>query len=292
MSRENWGLLVMLSLLWGGAFVVADYLLQHLPPVTLVWMRMCLAAPMIAVIARLSGVALPKGRQWRDLAVLGLINAALPFALLNLAQKEISGALVSILNATFPIAVLIALRIFLGQKLGIYRMMGVAVGVAGVAVMMLGAVGGTFTAILFCIGATASHALGQIWILRIGGSGLQPMQVAFGQMFWAAFYLAPAALIFDQPWTITPPPPQVWLVMLGLAGFSTALGYILFFRILASAGALASSLVTLLVPVATVVMSAVIYARVPSGQHLAGMALILSGLGLIELARRREAPSA
>lgn len=292
MSRANWGLLGILSLLWGGAFVVADYLLQHLPPVTLVWIRMCLAAPMIALIARLNGVALPKGRQWRDLALLGMINAALPFTLLNIAQKEISGALVSILNATFPIAVLIALRLFLGQRLGIYRMMGVAVGVAGVSVMMMGAVGGTLTAILFCLGATASHALGQIWILRIGGTGLQPMQVAFGQMFWAALYLAPAAIVMDQPWSLPPPPLQVWLVVVGLAALSTALGYILFFRILASAGALASSLVTLLVPVATVLLSAAVYGRLPSVQHLGGMALILSGLGLIELARRREAPSA
>lgn len=289
MSKANWSLVILLSFLWAAAFLVVDWLLPHLPPITLVALRVTLASVVLALALRLMRIALPRSRaQHRGLALLGLINAALPFAFLTIAQAEISGPMTAILNATLPITTLIALKLVLGQPMGPYRIAGVLAGVMGVAVMLNGAGQGTILAILLCLCASSCYALGQLWGLRLAGRGLHPMQAAFGQIFWAALWLWPAALLLEQPWRLPLPPPEVWAVLLGLAALSTALGYLIFFRVLASAGALASSLVTLIVPVITVLMSAALTHRLPGPRNLAGMALILCGLGLIELARRRD----
>lgn len=293
MTRSDWGQLYLLSLLWAGTFLFVERIVGELPPVTIVLIRVAGGALILALALPLLRVPFPKGRaQWFTLAVMGLLNNMVPFTLFVIAQGEISAGMTAILNATTPIFTLISLRVFTGERLGALRILGVLAGICGVAVMMGGGAGGKYTAMLACLGAAACYGLSAVWGLRLRAEGILPQQAAFGQLFCSSLLLLPVSLVFERPWELALPSSGALIALAGLACFSTAFAYLLFFRIMASAGALALSLVTLLIPVNTLAISAALGGLLPSVVQILGMALIGLGLLLIEMARRRAAQAA
>lgn len=291
MSASDWGRLLLLSCLWGGAFLFVERLVGELPVLTIVLVRVGGGALVLALLLALLGQRWPRGRAaWLALAGMGMLNNLIPFSLFALAQGGISAGLAAILNATTPIFTLLALRGFTGARLGLWRSAGVLAGFAGVAVMLggSGAVG-TRLAIAACLAAALSYGLAAVWGLRLRGLGIRPLQAAFGQVSCSALLILPLALLIDRPWTLAMPTAGAWLAMAGIATLSTGLAYLLYFRLMASAGAVATSLVTLLIPVSTLAIGAALTGARPEPQHLAGMALIGAGLWLIELGRRRSA---
>lgn len=289
MSRADWARLILLSCLWGGSFLFVERLVPELPPLTIVLGRVGLGALVLAVVLRAVGTGWPRRPQvWAAFAVMGLLNNVIPFTLFALAQGEISAGLAAILNATTPLFTLLWLRGVTGAPLGSLRLAGVVAGVAGVAVMLGRTVeGGTQVAIGLCLVAACSYGLAAVWGQRFGRLGVVPLQAAFGQVACSSLILLPLALVVERPWTLPMPSPGAWGALLGVAVLSTALAYLLYFRIVGSAGAVAISLVTFLIPVSALVMAAVLTGFLPEPHHLAGMALIGLGLGLIERARRR-----
>lgn len=285
MERRDWALLVLLSGLWGGSFFFVDIALAGgMPPLMVVWLRVGLGAAVLAVALVAFGVPLPRGaRVWSALAVMGLLNNAVPFTLFALAQGEIGGGLAAILNAMTPILTVLTLALFAGEREpGAGRMAGVVFGFLGVMVMMGGAdATGAVWAKIACLGAAASYALASVWGRRFRVMGVAPLSVAFGQCLCATGWLfLPLILVGDLQ--VGGFGAQVWLAVVGLALLSTALGYVLFFRLLATAGALNVGLVTFLIPVSAVALTVLVLDARLAPEHLAGAGLIALGLIAID----------
>jgi len=293
MSGADWLRLILLSLLWGGSFFFVGVAAPVLPPFTIVLARVGLAALVLAAALPLLGLPFPRGRRvWQALAVMGVLNNLIPFSLFVLAQGQIGSGLASILNATTPLWGIVVAHLAQDERLTPRRGLGVAVGFAGVAVMMGRGEGGALWAQAACLGAALSYAVASVWGRRFRGLGLAPLSAAFGQVSVAALVLLPLVLLVEQPWTLPMPAPGVLAALVGLAVLSTALAYGLYFGLIASAGAVNASLVTFLIPVSAVALGVAFLDEALAARHLAGLALIALGLAVIDghLLARRRAP--
>lgn len=288
MKATDWILLWTLSLLWGGSFLFNELALAGLPAVSIVWGRVALAAVLLALAVQASGQGMPARAVWPALAVMGVLNNLVPFTLFVLAQGQITGALASVLNATTPLfTVLVAHVATADERLSPMKAAGVAFGFAGVVVMMAGEdLGGELPAMLACLGAALSYGLAGVWGRRFRAAGVTPLQTAFGMVMASALCLTPVWLVVDQPWSLGWPGWSPVLAVVGLASLSSALAYLIFFRILARAGATAISLVTFLIPFSAAGLGWLVLGERLELRHFLGLALILGGLGLIERRRR------
>ena len=260
MTAREWGLLGLLSLLWGGSFFLIGVAIKELPPLTLVTLRVGLAAALLWASAPFLGVALPRSaKAVAAVAVLGFGNCALPFALIAWGQTHLPSGLASILNAATPLFSVLAAHVLTAEeKLSGLKVFGTIAGLAGVAWLigpdLLTGVGADLWAELAVLAAALSYALSAIFGRRARALGLRPIDVATGQVTAATLYLAPLALVIDRPWTLPTPSASDDPAVLAIAALSTALAYIVYFRILAGAGATNVLLVTLLVPATSVML--------------------------------------
>ena len=284
MSARNWGLLCILSVLWGGSFFFVEIALTGLPPLTIVFARVAGAALILALWIKAQGRGLPRGfAAWRALLVQGLLNNAVPFTLFAVAQGQIEGALAAIVNATTPLWTVLAAHLFTtDDRLTPARAVAVALGFVGVLVMAGGQAGGTVWALVACLGAAMSYGVAGIWGRRFKPLGLSPEQVAFGQVSAASLLVLPVWLVLDRPLSLPVPQVSAVVALVALVVLSTALAYLIFFRILASAGATMLSLVTFLIPVSAIALGIGFLGEALLPRHLAGLALILSGLIAID----------
>lgn len=285
MTRKNWMQILALSLLWGGSFFFVEVALEGLPVLTIVWCRVALAAVFLRLACGVAGVDLPRRRVvWRALFVMGFLNNAVPFTLFVLAQGQISGSLAAILNATTPLfTVMVAHIATKDERAGRAKIMGLVLGFAGVVVMMAGqTTGAALWAQLLCLAAALSYAFAGVWGRRFRRMGVAPLATAFGQVTASTVLLAPVWLLIDRPWTIELPGLRPILAVLAIAALSTALAYVLFFRLLASAGATNLSLVTFLIPVSATCLGVLFLGESLLPQHLAGFGLICLGLLAID----------
>ncbi|WP_295074072.1 EamA family transporter [Tabrizicola sp.] len=287
MKPIDWMLLWTLSLLWGGSFLFNELALSGLPALTIVWGRVALAAVLLALVVRLSGQGMPARRVWPALAVMGVLNNIVPFTLFVLAQGQITGGLASVLNATTPLfTVLVAHLATSDERLTPVKAVGVALGFGGVVVMMAGEdLGGEGLAMLACLGAALSYGLAGVWGRRFKAAGVSPLQTAAGVVTCSAVLLAPVWLVVDRPWAMEWPGAVPVAAVVALAALSTALAYLIFFRILARAGATAISLVTFLIPFSAAGLGWLVLGERLELRHFAGLALILGGLALMERVR-------
>ncbi len=299
MSGADWAILLALSVLWGGSFFFIGIAIHSVAPLTLVLLRVTLAAVFLWGWRMLRGerLALPRGTI-PAFFVLALLNTALPFAMFAWAQRTIPSGLASILNATTPIWTVIAAHIFTAdEKATPARIAGVLLGFAGVAVMigadLLGQIGTDVPAQLACLLAALSYGLAGIWGRRFHGLGISPVAVATGQFTAAGSIMLPLVLLFEPPWRAAAPAPAAWAALVALALFSTAFAYILYFRLLASAGATNSLLVTFLIPVTAILLGTLFLGERLAPRHFAGITLIGLGLAAIDgrLLRWRRAPN-
>jgi drug/metabolite transporter (DMT)-like permease len=285
MSAKAWGLLFLLSFLWGGSFVFNGVAVAELPPVTLVFLRIALAAAVLTAALGIRGQTLPRsGPEIRDVVVMGFLNNVVPFVLIVWAQKTIPGGLASILNATTPIFAVVLTHLMTDEKATPLKVAGVVLGLAGVAVLVgfdrfdLGS-----TAVLSelaCVAAAMFYGLSSVWGRRFRGR--PPLVTAAGQLTASSVMLLPVMLIVDTPWRLPMPSGAAIGAILALALVSTALAYILFFRILTLAGPTSAVLVTLLVPVFAILFGAVLLGERLEPQHFAGMGVIAIGLLAID----------
>ncbi len=287
MRGTDWLLLWTLSLLWGGSFLFVELALEALTPLTIVWARVALAALILGLALRLTGQGMPPRGLWPGLLVMGLLNNAIPFVLIVVAQTAITGALASVLNATTPIfTVIVAHLATRDERLSPAKLAGVGLGFAGVAVMMAaGRLEGAVPAMAACLAAALSYGFASVWGRRFRQAGLAPMATAFGQVVASTVLLAPIWLWVDRPWAMQAPGAVPVMAVLALAVLSTALAYLIYFRILARAGATAISLVTFLVPLSAAGLGWLVLGERLEPRHLLGLALILGGLALIDRAR-------
>lgn len=284
--------LLILSLLWGGSFFFVEVALEGLPVLTIVWCRVALGALFLALALALTGTAMPRGAKvWQALFVMGLLNNVVPFTLFVLAQGQISGSLAAIINATTPLfTVIVAHFATSDERAGRAKLAGLALGFAGVVVMMAGrGANGAWLGPAMCLLAALSYSVAGVWGRRFRRLGVAPLATAFGQVTASSILLAPFWLAVDSPWTMALPSLSVGLAVLAIAALSTALAYLIFFRLLASAGATNLSLVTFLIPVSATFLGVAFLGENVLPQHVAGFGLISLGLLAIDgrILRRR-----
>lgn len=284
MRFGDWIMLWTLSLLWGGSFLFIEIALLGLPPLTIVWARVALAAGLLWAAMWVSGARAPHARLWPALLVMGLFNNAVPFTLLVMAQTGITGALASVLNATTPLfTVLVAHLVTRDERLTPRKIAGVGLGFAGVIAMAAGErLGGAVPAMIACLGAALSYAVAGVWGRRFRSAGLAPLATACGQVTASSLLVLPLWLWLDMPWRMIWPGMGPVVAVVALAALSTALAYLIYFRILASAGATAISLVTFLIPLSAAGLGFLVLDERLAVWHLVGLALIVAGLALIQ----------
>lgn len=288
MSATTWGLLILLGLIWGGSFFFGRIAVQHVPPMTLVFFRVSLAALALHVaFGRMPDFYRTLVSRWRELLVLGLLNNAIPFTLIFLGQTRIGSGLASILNATTPLwAVLVAQVMTTDEKITPAKLIGCALGLAGMVLLIgpaaLGIADSPLWAKLAVVGAAISYGFAATFGKRF--KGLSPRITATGQLTASSLIMLPLMLVVDQPWTLQAPPASVIASILALALLCTAFAYIVFFRILSVAGATSASLVTLLVPPAAILLGVLFLGETLSLSEALGLALI--ALGLLSLDNR------
>ena len=286
MSATDWLLLVGLSVLWGGSFYFAKIAVLEIPPLTLALGRVGIAAAVLAAIARVVAGPFPREpATWWAFTVMAALNNVVPFTLIFWGQIHISIGLASILNATSPLfGVLVAHLLTHDDKLSMGRAGGLVAGFVGVVVLigpdLLTEFGTNVLAQLACLAAACSYAFGAVY--SRGVRGLSPMTVATGQLTMSTVLLLPVVLLFDRPQALLHASNAALWAMVSLALFSSALAYLIYFRVIARAGATNALLVTFLVPVSAILLGLLLLDESLDARQLAGMTAIFIGLAAID----------
>ena len=282
----EWFLLIVLSIIWGGAFFFGKVAVAELPPFSIVLGRVGIAAIILNLIVRITGHRMPRSLKiWREFMVMGALNNMIPFSLIFWGQIHIASGLAAILNATTPLwTVILAHFMTRDERLNTSRLTGVVLGICGVIIIIgpdaLKGFGSNVVAQLAVIGATISYALAGIFGKRF--RDIPPIVTATGQLTCSTLLIIPVAIWVDKPWLISMPGFLTFGSIFALALVCTALAYIIYFRILASAGATNILLVTFLIPVSALLLGAIILGERLEIRHFMGMVIIVFGLVAID----------
>jgi len=238
------------------------------------------------MVVRISGYRMPSDiKIWGTFLIMGLLNNLIPFSLIFWGQTQISSSLASILNASTPVwTVLLAHFLTVDEKLTKNRFGGVILGLLGVVIMIgwdaLGGLRINVLAQLAVIGAAISYGFAGIYGKRF--KNIPPIVTATGQITGTTIMAIPITLFVDKPWLFPMPGMNVWGALLGLALLSTALAYIIYFRLLTTVGATNLLLVTFLIPVSAVLLGTIILGEQLYLRHFLGMVLISLSLAAID----------
>ncbi len=289
MSLRVWIWLVSLSVLWGGSFFFAKVAVAELRPLTVVFGRVALAAFALNLSLCLTGRSLLRRETpWAAFMIMGLLNNMIPFSLIFWGQTQIASGLASILNATTPLFTLVVAHLTTrDERITAAKVTALLTGLVGVVVLLgpdllVGDQSGLAGQVA-CLGAALSYAFAGVYGRRFQSLGVAPMQAAAGQVTASAMLILPIMLLVDRPWMLpASPTASVWAALAGLALLSTALAYVLYFRILAAAGATNLLLVTFLIPVTAILLGTTFLGERLAPRQFAGMALIGIGLAVLD----------
>jgi drug/metabolite transporter (DMT)-like permease len=284
MAGQDWAMLFGLALVFGSAFFLVKLALGSYGPLTVALLRVALGGLILAAVAVWRGRALPRGKRvWLTLLVMGALNNAIPFGLICWGQTHIESGLTAILNAMTPIFTVLAAHAAGQERLTLRRLVGVGLGFLGVAVLIgpdsLSHLDPTNLAEIAVLLAAVSYAAAGIWGRRLREL---PIEVAAGGMLGGStLLLLPLALLLEHPWRISPTPMSL-AALAALGALSTAVAYLLYFRLLRRVGPTNLLLVTFLLPIVALALGAVFLGERIEIGDLAGLALILLGLAAID----------
>jgi len=288
MTAAEWAMLIVLSILWGGSFFFVEIAIRELPTFTVVVSRVVLASIILIIVMRFMGLKMPRDPMiWLAFGLMGAMNNVIPFCLIAWGQIHIASGIASILNATTPLfTVVVANFMTSDEKMTIAKMIGVILGLIGVVIMVgadvLSDVGFNLIAQVAVLVAALSYAFAGIFGRRFKHMNVSPVATATGQVTASSLMLIPVMLFVDQPWTLAMPSFSAIGALVAVAALSTALAYILYFRILATAGATNLLLVTFLIPVSAIVLGVFILGETLEAKHYIGIVLISLGLAAID----------
>ena len=284
MGITEWILLSILSVLWGGSFFLIEIAIRDYPPFTVVLGRVGIAAMVMTIWVYLNGERLPTSfRVWCKFIFLGAVRSFIPFCLIVWGETQIDSSLASILNATTPIFTMI-LAHFLTEDEHITptRAIGVLVGFGGVIIIIgpdalkgLSLKGLGQIAIL---GAAFSYGLSHIYGRHF--AKMPASVVAAGMLIGATILSFPPALFIEKPWNLSPGIISS-IAVIGLALLSTALGFLIYYRILKVSGANNASLVTFFIPISAIILGVSVLNEKLRWNSITGLVLILLGLAIV-----------
>lgn len=281
MRPRDFAGLVVLGALWGGSFLFIRVAVPALGPLLLVELRVGLAAVTLFLYALAAG-RVPKIRdRWRSFLVLGFLNAAVPFSLISAAEIHLTASLAAILNSTTVMFSAIVAAVWIGDVLTARKAIGIVLGIVGVTVLVgwdpLPLNGAVLLAVAAMLIASLSYALGATYAKR-SFSGIAPLGMAIGQLGGAVALLTPLAVV-SLP--TEAPSLIVAISMLGLALLSTAVAYLIYFRLIENVGPTSTVTVTLLVPVFGLLFGVLLLDEPFGPGTLTGLGIILTSVVLI-----------
>lgn len=282
--------LLALATLWGGSYSFIKLGVETIPPITLIAARTLIAGAVLIAVIRWRSLSLPRDPAiWRRFLIQACLNSAVPFTLIAWAETSVDAGLAVILNAGSPIfAFLISLLLFRTEAAAGRKLIGVVAGLLGVCLIVgieaLSGFGRELWAQLALVAAAACY--GGAALFGRNFKGLDPIMPACGSLICGAVILIPFSLIIDRPWTLAPSATSIQ-ALLALSVFSTALAFILYFRLIDRIG--------------TVGTTSVAYLRVPTGVAIgvlflgerlsptawAGLALVILGVFAMTLPGRK-----
>lgn len=287
MTAQSWALLALLSFLWGCSYFLIEIAIE-IPVLLLVGVRTFLATVVLWIYVVATGAEIPRKLSiWMAFLVMGLLNNVIPFSLIVWGQTEISSSLASILNATAPLfAVIIAAVWLKDEPVTPTKILGVVIGFTGVAVMIgpgaIGEIGGDVFAELAVVLAGLSYACAGAYGRRFHRMQLSPAVAAAGQVTMSTVVLGAAVPLAVDVSAAAGADLTAWAAVAAMAVFSTALAYLLYFRLLATAGATNLMLVTFLIPVTAILLGVLVLKETLSAWEVGGMLLIFSALVVID----------
>jgi drug/metabolite transporter (DMT)-like permease len=287
-TRFDWVVFIALGFFWGSSYLFIKIGVDHgLQPFTLIMYRLLIGFVLLATVVAIAREPLPRDlRTYGHLAVMGTINIAIPFGLITFAESlpAIDSSLASVINSAVPLFVIVIAAIFLkGETITVNRLVGLAVGFVGVAIL----VGfdltdlGSSSAIgeLALVGATVSYAFGNVYA-KAHVHGLRPMVPALFQVFFGLLVTSTLAFATEHPLSVGWTPETILAVVwLGLLG--SGLAYLCYFRILQRWGATRTSLVAYLLPIYGIALGAAVLAEPIALTTLVGSGLIIGGIALV-----------
>jgi len=294
-NARDWSLLAVLSVLWGGSFFFNGVVLRELPPLTVVLLRVALAAMILLPVLRAYQIRFPVGLSgWKPFFAIALLNNVLPFSLIVIGQTYIPSGLASILNATTPLFTVLVMAAAGDEKLHARRVVGVVTGLIGVIILHgqdvhgqdrhgqdPGFQSGEGVGILLYLAAAFSYGLSALYARR-KLSNSPPLATATFQLLASALMMTIVAAVFERPWQLPMPGVTTWLALIGLAALSTALAYIVFFQVLRRSGSTNVMLVTLLIPVTAILLGYLVLGESISLREIIGALMIGSALLLMD----------
>ena len=288
MTGFEWMLLVLLSVVWGGSFFFNGIALREFPTLTIVTARVGLAALALLLLMRMLGQGIQLNRQiLKAFFGMSFLNNVVPFSLIVWGQQHIASGVASILNATTPLFTMLVAHWFTtDEKINPRRLLGVLTGMGGVGLMMgldsMESSGFHLLGQSAILLAAFSYGLAGVYGKRFAQLEIPPLATATGQLCASSMILIPLTLWIDQPWTMTIPSIEGMGSLLGIAVLSTALAYVIYFRLLKTAGATNLLLVTLLIPVSAIILGVFLLDESLQPQHLSGMGVISLGLLIMD----------
>ncbi|WP_232844930.1 DMT family transporter [Paracoccus onubensis] len=287
MDPADWAQLLLLSLLWGTSFFLIAVSVTALPVLSVVAIRLIVASAVLWLIVIATGRRPPLQPDiWGAFLIMGILNNAIPFGLIVWGQTSVPSGVASILNATTPLwTVIVSGMLLADEGFSTRKLAGVLLGLGGVAVMIgldtLSGLGHAVWGQIAILGAALSYAFANVFGRRFRRMGLDPVVTAAGMVTCSAALLVPLTLSVDG-WPGAEVPGRVWLAVIALGIFSTGLAYVLYFRVLARAGATNISLVGFLVPVSAILLGWLFLGERLGPAQLLGIVLIAMGLALID----------
>ncbi len=284
MKPRDLGELLLLGALWGASFLFMRMGALEFGPFALVFVRVALAAALLLPILVLQGQVPALRHHWKPIAIVGVINSALPFLGFAVAAQVLSAGLMGVFNSTAPIWAALIAWWWMGDRPAAAKAVGLAIGLAG-------AIGLAWSRITFndaatvvtpvlgigaCIAATVLYGVAANFS-RKRLVGVPPMATAAGSQLSATVVLAVPAW---WAWPVQPVSTAAWGSAVALALLCTGLAYILFFRLIAHIGATNAVTVTFLIPVFAVAWGWLVLGERPAPDIMIGAAVILAGTAL------------
>jgi drug/metabolite transporter (DMT)-like permease len=296
MSARDWALLLFLGLIWGSSFLFANIAVREMPPLTLVFLRVGIAALALCVVMKAQGHSFrPFYEKPLQFALLGLLICALPFFLIAYGQQHIGPGLGGILNATVPIFI-VPLAHFLtrDERMTPQKILGVLAGFGGVLLLVgpsaLAGFGADVTAELAGLAASVSYALGGIYARQF--RQYPSLIISTGSLITSTIVMLPLSLFIDHSLSLSMPSLMAWGAVSSMALLSTAFAFVLFYRLNADVGASTASLVAYLIPISAILLGFIFRGEILTLSDYAGMAVIALSLAIIDgrLFRKRVDP--
>lgn len=283
-------LLVALATLWAASYTFIRVAVVSIPPITLIAARTVIAGLILLAVIHWRGLAMPRdAANWRRFLFQAGFNSVVPFTLIAWAQQTTSASLATILGSTSPIFIfLLTVLVTRHEAITGRSLFGVLAGIAGICLIVghqaLEGLGRELWSQLAILSSALSFAVAAIYGRRF--KGLDPLLPAAGSLLCGGLVLTPLSLAFEQPWTLAPTLPAL-LSLLGLAVFSTALAFVIYFRLLQTLGSLGTSAQAYLrVPIG-VALGVIFLGEQMAASAWLGLVCVIAGVIAMTLPKRR-----